>query len=597
MNRRNSQVRYGSDMMADMLRRLGIDYAAINPGSTFRGLHDSIVNYLGNTKPEIILCNHEGIAVAIADGYGKVAGKPMAAIVHNVVGLLNATNAIYNSWMSDSPMLILGGTGPMAIEKRRPGIDWIHTALVQGNVVRDYVKWDDQPSSLAGVPDSFIRAYQIATTDPRGPVYICLDAELQETSLSEKVTLPPMERYPNPSPPQADTATINRVAKLLVEAANPVVIVGHMGRNPEAVASLVSLADLLALPVIDGGGSFNFPNTHPLDLTDAEKELLEEADVILALDVHDLSQHLQSTARYDTRLSSSILSPKCQVIHCTLHHLATRSWSQAYGKLVAVDIPVAADSALVLPLLTTACRRLLTEKRRARLKSRFDSLKAKHEAMRQHWQTVAANERSKSPIALSWLAKEVWEAVKDEDWALVSGPLGGWARRLWDWEKPYQYVGGSGGLGCGLGYALGAALAHRPQGRLCIDFQPDGDFLFTPAALWTAAHHQIPLLVIMNNNRTYYNSELHQEITAKARERSVESKKIGTVIDGPAVDYAGLARSFGLYGVGPIEKPEELRPALEEAIRVVKDKQLLALVDVVTEPGGRRAGDQLAGMA
>ncbi|MFC1959031.1 thiamine pyrophosphate-binding protein, partial [Chloroflexota bacterium] len=227
MNSKASGARYGSDMMADMVRMLDIKYAAMNPGSTFRGLHDSIVNYLGNTDPEVILCNHEGIAVSIAQGYGKVAGKPMAAVVHNVVGLLNGTNAIYNAWLDEAPMLVIGATGPMDIEKRRPRIDWIHTALIQGNAVRDYVKWDDQPSSLASVPDSFIRAYQIATTDPRGPVYICLDSGLQETLLTEKIPLPPMERYSNPSPPQADAATIDRVAKLLVEAANPVVITGY----------------------------------------------------------------------------------------------------------------------------------------------------------------------------------------------------------------------------------------------------------------------------------------------------------------------------------------------------------------------------------
>ena len=325
MNSGDSQARYGSDVMADMLRLLDIKYAIINPGSTFRGLHDSIVNHLGNNNPEIILCAHEGVAVSMAHGYGKVAGKPAAAMVHNVVGLLHGSMAIYNAWLDEAPMLVIGGTGPMAIEKRRPWIDWIHTALVQGNVVRDYVKWDDQPNSLAGVPDSFIRAYQIATTDPRGAVYICLDAGLQEELLTDKVPLPSMERYPNPSSPQVDAGTIDLVARLLVEATNPVVIADYMGRNPEALASLVALAELLALPVIDGGGRFNFPNTHPLDLTGAEKELLEEADVVLALDVKHLSQYL-STVQLDTRQTVSIIPEKCRAIHFTPQHLTTKSW-------------------------------------------------------------------------------------------------------------------------------------------------------------------------------------------------------------------------------------------------------------------------------
>ena len=585
MNSGDSQARYGSDVMADMLRRLDIDYAIVMPGSSYRGLHDSIVNYLGNTKPEIILCTHEGIAVAMAHGYGKVAGKPAAAMVHNVVGLLHGTMAIYNAWLDEAPMLVIGGTGPMAIEKRRPWIDWIHTALVQGNVVRDYVKWDDQPSSLAGVPDSFIRAYQIATTDPQGPVYICLDAGLQEELITDKVPLPSMERYPNPLSPQIDAGTIDRVARLLVEAANPVVIADYMGRNPETVASLVALAELLALPVIDAGGRFNFPNTHPLDLTGAQGELLKEADLVLALDVHNLSQYLNTVDR-STRQIVNIIPEKCQVIHFTPQHLTTKSWSQSYGKLVPVDIPVTADTALALPALTTACRELLTEKRRTELQKRFANLQVKHEALRKQWQTMAENEQDKSPISIPWLARQTWEMVKDENWALVNGAFGGWSRRLWDWERPYQYVG-SAGLGGGLSHSLGAALAHQPEGRLCIDFQPDGDFLFTPAALWTAAHHQIPLLVIMNNNRTYYNSENHQEMVAKMRGRPVENRGIGTRIENPPVDYASLARSFGLHGIGPIEHPADLRPALEEAIKIVKDKKQLALVDVVTQPSRR----------
>ncbi|MDP3880462.1 MAG: thiamine pyrophosphate-binding protein [Dehalococcoidales bacterium] len=577
----DSRIQYGSDLMAEMLRRLDIKYAVTMPGSSYRGLHDSIVNYLGNTGPEVILCAHEGIAVAMAHGYGKVAGKPVAAMLHNVLGLLHGTMAIYNAWVDEAPMLVIGGTGPMGIEKRRPAIDWMHTALIQGNVVRDYVKWDDQPGSLASIPDSFLRAYQLAVTDPQGPVYICLDARLQEELLTEKIPLPLVERYPRPSSPQVDADTVDRVAKLLVEASNPVVIADFMGRNPSAVVSLVELAELMALPVIDAGGRFNFPSTHPLDLTGGQRELLREADLVLALDVHHLDRHL-NIARWDTRESENIIPAGCRIVHFTQQHLGMKSWSQAYGKLVAVDIPVTASTALALPALTVACRDLLTEKRRGELKERFASLKAKHEALRQQWQAMAENERGKSPIPIPWLVKQVWEAVKDEDWALVSGDMVGWARRLWDWEKPYQYVG-TVGLGGGLGHSLGAALAHQPEGRLCIDFQPDGDFLFTPAGLWTAAHHQIPMLVIMNNNRSYYNSELHQQMVAETRKRPLEKRVIGTRIEDPNVDYASLARSFGLYVVGPVEKPEDLLPVLKDAVKVVKEKKQLALVDVVTQ--------------
>ena len=270
-------AQYGSDLIVDVLRALGIEYAALNPGATFRGLHDSLVNYGGNERPGIIQCCHEEIAVAVAHGYAKAAGKPMAAIVHDVVGLQHASMAIFNAWCDRVPILVLGGTGPMAIEKRRPWIDWIHTALVQGQAVRDYVKWDDQPASLASIPEALIRGYRIATTEPQGPVYVCFDAELQEMPLSEKIPLPDVARHAPPSPVQADARALDAAASLLREAERPVIIAESVGRTAAAVDALVRLAERLAAPVIDlyGHGRFNFPNTHPLDLTGAEKELLQ----------------------------------------------------------------------------------------------------------------------------------------------------------------------------------------------------------------------------------------------------------------------------------------------------------------------------------
>lgn len=574
--------------MAEMLRLLDIEYVAFNPGSTFRGLHDSIVNYLGNHKPETIMCNHEGIAIAFAQGYAKVAGKPMAAIVHDVVGLLHCGMHIYSAWLDKSPMLIIGGTGPVDTEKRRPGIDWTHTALVEGNVVRDYVKFDDQPSSLAGVPDALIRAYQIATAEPQGPVYVGLDVALQEELLANKVSLPSIKRYPNPSSPQADADTIDRVARILVKATNPVVIAGRTGRNPCAVDSLKILAELLALPVIDSG-KFNLPDNHPLNLGGAAGDLLKEADVVLALDVGNLQGSLTSTETQDRQSTRNIIPEQCQIIHFTMDHLATKSWSQAYGKLMPTDIPVVADTALALPALTEACEELLTSRRRAELKERFGNLKARHKALRKRWQTMADSAGDKSPISFPWLARQLWEVIKDEDWALVNGNFGGWARRLWDGEAPFRYAG-SGGLGSGMGHALGAALAHRPQGRLCINFETDGDLLYAPSALWTAAHHDIPLLVVMNNNHSYYNSEAHQQAMAETRGRPMKNSGIGTRIENPNVDFAGLARSFGLCGIGPIERPEDLLPALKKAVKVVKEKKQLALVDVVTQVQRRTLG-------
>ncbi len=575
---------YGSDLIVDVLRDLGIEYAALNPGATFRGLHDSLVNYGGNERPGIIQCCHEEIAVAVAHGYAKAAGKPMAAIVHNVVGLQHASMAIFNAWCDRVPMLVLGGTGPMAVEKRRPWIDWIHTALVQGNQVRDYVKWDDQPASLPSVPEAIIRGHRIALTEPQGPVYLCFDAELQEMVLPEPIPVPDVTRFAPPSAVQADASALDRAATLLHAAERPVIIAEYLGRNPAAVAGLVRLAERLAAPVIDlyEHGRFNFPSTHPLDLTGAEKELLASTDVVLALDVLDLHGALARADRL-TRRSEPILPESAKVIHITLSELGIRSWVTSYQRLAPTDVPILADTAVALPALVARLEGLADSPIR---RARAEQLRAKHDALRRDARTTCEESWNDRPIAPSRLASEVWEALRGDDWVLANGTLDGWARTLWEWTRPDQYLGYSGGAGLGYsaGASIGVALAHRGTGRVCVDLQPDGDLLYTPSALWTAAHHRIPLLFVICNNRSYFNDENHQALVARARNRPVENRVVGIRIEDPAVDFAGMARAFGVHGEGPVEDPALIAPALRRALRVVKEEQRPAVVDVVIRP-------------
>jgi acetolactate synthase I/II/III large subunit len=578
---------YGSDLIVDLLKALQVEYAALNPGATFRGLHDSIVNYGGNALPQIIQCCHEEIAVAIAHGYGKAKGRPMAAIVHDLVGLLHATMAVYVAWLDRAPALVLGATGPMAVEQRRPWIDWIHTALVQGQAVRDYVKWDDQPASPESIVESLIRAHRIAMTEPRGPVYVCFDAALQEQRLTEALPLPEIGRFAPPSPVHGDPHALEVAARWLLESAHPVVLADYVGRSRTAVRALVELAELLALPVIDLGSRFNFPNTHPLDLTGAEDDLLPQADLVLALDIFDVQKALGTVDR-TTRHARRLVREGAKIIHVSLNDLAVRAWAQDYGRLQPVDLAITADTAVALPALTSLCRSLAhggEEDRKDRGRERRAALEEMRRRTRDRWRSAAERVRGARPVSWPRLAEDLWEIVKDEDWVLVNRTLRGWTRRLWDWTDPSQYVGAlmGGGVGYGVGHAIGAALAHRGTGKLCIDLQPDGDFLYTPSALWTAAHHRIPLLIVMFNNRSYFNDEDHQVLMAKARGRPVENAHIGLRIDDPPVDFAGLARSFGIHAEGPIEDPAELRPALQRAVRHVKQGKQPALVDVVTQ--------------
>ena len=572
---------YGSDVIVDLLRAAGIEYAAFNPGASFRGIHDSIVNYGGNRAPEAITCTHEEISVAVAHGYAKAAGRPMVALLHNVVGLQHACMAIFNAWCDRVPVLLLGGTGPMDAATRRPWIEWIHTALVQGNQIRDYVKWDDQPHTLAAVPESLLRALRIATTEPTGPVYVCFDSELQENAPKESPPMPNWSRFRAPAPMQADENALREAAQLLLSAERPVIIAERVGRCPSSVASLVELAETVGAPVLERNSRFNFPNTHPLDLTGSNRETVAEADVVLALDVQDVLGTVSATDIATGNPSMAVFD-RAKIITISVEHLLTKSWTADYQALAPVDVPITAETSVAIPRLSALCREIGgNETLRA---ARKDSIAAKHAALRAKWKGQVEADSTRVPIAASYLASEIWQLIRHEDWVLVNGDLNGWCRRIWDWERPNCYLGrsGGGGVGYGIGASVGAALAHRRSGKLCVDIQGDGDLLYTPGALWTLAHHRIPLLLVMWNNRSYYNSEAHAERIARARSRPVENKGIGTRIEDPEVDFASLARSFGLHGEGPVREPAALRAALERALWVVKEESRAALVDIRT---------------
>jgi acetolactate synthase-1/2/3 large subunit len=579
---------YGSDLVVDLLRAAGIEYVALNPGATYRGLHDSLVNYGGNRAPELVLTTHEEIAVGLAHGYAKAKGAPMAAVVHDIVGLQHASMAIFNAFCDRAPVLVLGATGPMDATRRRPWIDWIHTALVQGTQVRDYVKLDDQPASVAALPEAFLRAWRVARTEPLGPVYLCLDAGLQEQALERSIALPEVARFRPPAPPHADPRALDEAARRLAEARFPVIVVESLGRRPEATAPLCRLAELLAAPLIDLAGESqgrpSVPGDYPLDMSEARHEVVGEADVILALDVTSFLSGLGETDRSTREVR--FLNESARVIAVSLDDYAFRSWAHTFQSLAPVDLPIAADAALILPALVAAVEdRLKGDRAAAERQARARRIAARHTALRAEWQGAVRLDRALSPLAPSVLAAEVWDAIKDEDWALANGTGKGWARRLWRWQPERSYGGSGGaGLGYGLPAALGVTLAHRGSGKVCVNLQADGDMLYVVSGLYTAAHHRLPLLTVMFNNRTYGNDEAHQETVAKARGRPVENKVVGIRIDDPAPDFARIAQGFGVHAEGPIDTAAAVGPALQRALRVVKDEGRPALVDVITRP-------------
>ena len=514
----------------------------------------------------------------------------MAAYVHNVVGLLHASMAIYNAWANRSSMLVLGGTGPMAADGRRPWIDWIHTANVQGNAVRDFVKWDDQPASVGSSIESLIRGYHITSSAPEGPVYICFDVATQEEKIEEPIELPNISSFPKPTNFQADLDAMEKAVNLMVSAKNPVVLADFIGKAPEAAKSLIKLAELLSVPVISGGDLYNFPTNHPLNATYSKKQLLQEADVVLALDVYDLQQSLTGQD-YRSRSLEHLLKPDASLIDISLRQLSIRSWTHDYGGLYPTSLSVQADIKVALPLMVELIERRLDDgiDRSVEFYRRFQVIESMHNLAHESFREIVKNRSAESPIALPFLASELWEVIKDKDWVLGNGNLRGWTERLWDYKEPYQVIDsrGGGGLGMGFGHALGVALANKGKNRLTINIQSDGDFLFTPSAVWTAVHHKIPMLVVMYNNRTYGNDLGHQGLMAEVRGRPDENKNIGIDIDDPYVDFAAMAKSFGAWGEGPIEDPSELRSALERAVNEVINNGKLAVVDVITELGDR----------
>lgn len=581
----NRTPQYGSDLVVDMLNALGIEYAAFNPGATFKWIHDSIVNYGGDRMPQSILCCHEEISVAIAHGYAKAKLKPMAAIVHNIVGLQHASMAIFNAWCDRSPVLVMGGTGPLDVTTRRPWIDWIHTSIDQAAIIRNYTKWDDQPHTAAGIPETMIRGYQIAANEPAGPVYLCFDADLQANPLAAPVPLPDVSRYAWPSRIQADLDGLWRLAELLVNAERPLIIAEYVGRNPAGFTALTELAELAAIPVVDKFSRHNFPTSSPMDLTGAGQSVLDHADVIVTMDLVDPFGAVNARQKADHK-SKPIVRPETKLVNLSMGDLGTKSWAHNFHRTQAFDLNLNGDTAIVLPQLVKFCRELIEKNDAARKKvqQRYERVKEEHEVLRAGFKATANERWSSSPISLPRLATEIWDATRDRNIVITAGNLNGWTRRVMDLDKPNQSLGPSagGGLGYQYGASLGAALAYRGTDVFPINIQSDGDLLFTPSALWTAAHHQIPFLTVVFNNRSYFNSEEHAMEVARDRSRPLERAPIGTAITDPNISFADLARTFNLYGEGPIEDPDQIGPALRRAVEAV-DQGVAAVVDVVCE--------------
>ena len=573
----------GSDFMVDVIKSLDIEYFCANPGSSFRALHESIVNYGGNQKPEFITCCHEESSVAMAHAYSKIEGKPIGVMAHGTVGLQHAAMAIYNAYCDRVPMFIVVGNSLDATQ-RRPGVEWEHSVQDAASMVRDFVKWDDTPISLGHFAESAARAYKIAMTPPMEPVLLVADSDLQERPLSEKEKLR-VQKVTRTSPPQGDSGAVAEAAKLLVAAQNPVIIADRAARTPAGMKYLIELAETLQAPVLDQGGRMNFPSRHRLNLSGRGRPLIAEADVILGLELTDFWGTVNAYRDQLERTSRRITKPGTKLISITAGDLYIKSNYQDFERYPEIDLAMAADAEATLPALIEAVKKLITPDRKSAFQARGAKLAAAHEAAVEQARKEAAYGWDASPISTARMSAELWAQIKNEDWSLVSNGASGWPQRLWNFDKYYQQIGGSGGAGVGYGApaSVGGALANRKYGRLSVSIQNDGDLMYAPGVLWTAAHHRIPLLSVMHNNRAYHQEVMHLQRMGNRHNRGIDRAYIGTTIEDPNIDYAKLAQSMGWFAEGPITDPKDLGPAIKRALAAVKHGEP-ALVDVVSQP-------------
>jgi acetolactate synthase I/II/III large subunit len=577
--------RSGSDFMVDVLKSLGFEYIACNPGSSFRGLHESVINYGANRAPEFITCCHEESAVGMAHGYSKIEGKPMCVFLHSNVGLQHGSMAIFNAYVDRAPIFMIAGN-TLDETMRRPGVEWEHSIQDAGAIVREIVKWDDLPISLPHFAESAVRAYKIAMTTPTMPVLLVADSELQESPISTdtKFRIPKLVME---TPPQGDSGSVAEVARLLVAAENPVIIADRAARTPAGMASLIELAETLQASVIDLGGRMNFPSRHPLNQTERSRALIAEADVILGLELADFWGNVHSFSDQLHRSSKSSVKEGAKLISISATDLYVKGNFQDIERYPEVDLAIGGDAEMTLPSLIESVKRLINADRKRILQDRGAKLADVHRKTLDRARTDATYGWDSSPITLARLSAELWTQIKNEDWSLVSdiGFASRWPMRLWSFDKHYQFIGGAGGAGVGYGApsSAGAALANKKHGRLSVSIQGDGDLMYAPGILWTMAHHHIPLLSIMQNNRAYHQEVMHIQRMANRHNRGVLRAGIGTTLQDPNIDFAKVAQGMGVYAEGPINDPKDLGPAIRRAIEVVKRGEP-ALIDAVTEP-------------
>jgi benzoylformate decarboxylase len=577
----NPRLGWASDIMAETVRKIDFKYMALVPGASYRGFHDSLVNYLGNKDPQMLICLHEEHSVAIADGYAKVTGEPMAVAIHTNVGLMHASMAIFSAYTDRVPMVIFGANGPIDANKRRPWIDWIHTTKDHAALIRNYIKWDDEPQGHEAIVESIYRANQIARTVPTGPTYVCLDAGLQEEPV-KNIKIPSVDRYEPFDPPSASRSQVREAIKLIKGAKLPLMMIGPVGHDKKAWNNRIRLAEALGCAVqthLRSGAVF--PTEHPQHVapscfrpSEETKSLVQKADVILNLDWLDFAGFL----RLCTGNNQTQDPTNATVIQVTVDQTMHNGWNMDYQAMPAVDLNIGADP-------DTFINQMLDE---LRVKPGAKAKVKPAVARIRHW--TKTRQAKIKPIKTGLMTAVDFHQITgkfmdDHPKAALGRASTGYNGFVARFRDPLAFMGndGGGGVGSGPGQAVGMALGLRDLGRLPVFTLGDGDYLMGVNALWTASRMRIPMMVVVMNNRSYFNDEAHQHHVADVRGRNADNRWIGLRIDDPAPDLTGFAAAQGFDTSGPVHNAEELIAEMERGLKIVA-KGGRFMIDCWVEP-------------
>ena len=595
LSKNRFKAEYGSDLIAELIGQMGHEYIFITPGSSFRGVHDSLVNFKGNEKPKIILVAHEEMAVAMAQGYWKASRRPGVAFVHDLVGLQHAVMAFYNAMADRAPIIVLGGAGPMDPAHRRK-TDWIHSANAQSNIVRDVTKWTDEPTTLQAILDSMARAQRVATSAPCAPTYISVDAKIQEDKIPDGTTVPDfsLQRFQPPAPIAAPKFQVQAAVEALIEAEWPMIFGGRIGYLAESADSIRNLVEHTGSAYQDGHDIVCMASYHPQNLNcsfgrtkheyDYKRKFLEKADTIVCIDCLDISNNV---GEYEGARNACQKDDKKRhtIIDLSLNDFAIQHWTHLGGPLQPVDIQIQADCLYGVNqlLFELESRTKNNNQYLKRVSERCEELKQIHMKLRADQRCIMKKNWEKVPIYLPRMTAELFESVKSKNWLLASRNYRAWYDGIWEFDGPGQFMSNSigGGIGYGAAGVIGSALAGREQGKFTVAIIGDGDFTMGPAAIWTAVHYSIPILIVLHNNTSFGNDEEHQITLARQRNRPEENAWIGQRMVGPEPDYCLVARGYGAFAETPVNDPSELAGAFQRAVEAVEAGKV-ALVDVHT---------------